>query len=85
MQVDQQQREAGQPLLTIHDLLFLVRLADNDGAEEVMPVGGHVLTFMLGLVLFEKRRGEVGDEFDDLLGLPLVFALVVVDAVLGVA
>ena len=32
VQVDQQQREAGQPLLPIHDLLFLFRVADDDGA-----------------------------------------------------
>jgi hypothetical protein len=37
------------------------------------------------LVLFQKRRREVGNQLNHLLGLPLVFALVVVDAVLGVA
>lgn len=50
-----------------------------------MPVRGYVLALVLWLVLFQECRGEIGNQLNDLLGLPLVFALVVVDAVLGVA
>ena len=50
-----------------------------------MPVRGHVLALVLWLVLFQECRGEIGNQLNDLLGLPLVFALVVIDAVLGIA
>ena len=57
-------------------------LRNDDGAEVVAGILRDVLAGVVGLVEVEELRRQVSDQFGDLLGLPLVLALVVVDGVL---
>ena len=81
-QVDEQEGEGREALLAIDDGVFAS--GEDDAAHEVNAVLGDVLAFVGGVVVDEEFVGQVVDEFLDLLVLPRVFALVVVDGVLRV-
>src|SRR5690606_29679609 len=79
---DQQQRQSRQPLLTIDDELLAFLVADDDGAEEVVPVLGHCAAVVAGLMAFQKLARQILDQLRELLVPPAVLALIVVDGVL---
>ena len=81
-QVHQQQCQAGEPLLAIDDVVGALLLADDDGAEEVVRIILHLLPLVTGLVVLEELPAQVVKQLLDLLGLPLVLPLVVIDGVL---
>ena len=83
LEEDQEQRQRGQPLLAVDDELLAVLVADDDRAEEVVAVVGHGAALVAFLVALQELGGEVVDQLRDLLLLPLVLALVVVDRVLA--
>ena len=77
--MDQQKRQRCEPLLAIDDEPLPVFLRHDDGAKEVLPILGHGPAFVMGLVVLEKARREILNQFSDLLRLPLVVTLIVVD------
>ena len=83
LEEDQQQRQRGEPLLAVDDELLAVLVADDDRAEEVVAVVGHRAALVAFLVALQELGREVVDQLRDLLLLPLVLALVVVDRVLA--
>ena len=82
LQEDQQQRERRQPLLAVDDELHAVLVADDDRPEEVVAVVGHIGALVARLVALQELGRQVSHQLSDLLRLPLVLALVVVDGVL---
>src|SRR5690606_18909924 len=83
VQEGEEQRQRGQALLAVDDELLPLFVADDDGAEEVVAVVGNGAALVALLVALEELRREVGDQLGELLPLPLVLALVVVDRVLA--
>ncbi len=81
-QVDQEKRQGRQALLAIDNEPLPVLVADDDRAEKVVAVASHGPALVHRLVVFLEDLDEIVDELGDLLGLPLVFALVVIDRVL---
>lgn len=85
LQVSEQhkeQRQAGEPLLAVHDVADTLLLADDDETEEVVRVVGDLAARVGWLVLLQELVAEVVKQLVDLLLVPLVLALVVVDRVL---
>jgi hypothetical protein len=80
-QQDEQQREAGQALLPVHDVADALLLADDDGAEEVVRIVGHFAARVRRLVFLQELVAEVVNQFADLLFVPLVLPLVVVNRI----
>jgi hypothetical protein len=78
-QEGEQKGEARQALLAVDDEGFAALLGDDDGAEVVTGILGDVLAGVTGLVEVQELGRQVGDQLGDLLGLPFVFALVVLD------
>jgi hypothetical protein len=85
VQMDEDQRQRREPLLPVDDELASVLVADDDRAEEVVAVVLDGAALVPRLVALGEFLGEVGDELVDLLALPTVFPLVVVDRELGTA
>ena len=78
----QQECETCQALLTVDDERPTALLGDDDGSQIVARILGYILARVTRLVQVEELRGQIVNEFSELLGLPLVLALVVVDRVL---
>ncbi len=85
VQVDKQECQCRQALLPVDDEVLAVLVADDDRAEEVMPVLFDLLAGVPLLVVGLEATGEVVDQLRHLLVLPAVLALVVVDGVLRAA
>src|SRR6266702_8434946 len=83
VEVDQEERNGGKALLAVDDELLPVFVADDDGTEEVVAVVLDSAALVPGLVAVKKLLREVIDQFGNLLALPAVLALVVVDRELG--
>ena len=83
LQVDEEQRQRRQPLLAVDDELLAVLVADDDRAEEVVAVLGDRAALVALLVAVQELAPQVVEQLRDLLLLPLVLALVVVDRVLA--
>jgi len=79
MQEDEEQRERCQTLLTVDDVALAPFLVDDDRTEEVGTIPLNLPTLMIGFIVVEKLRFKVLYEFSDVLRLPLVLALIVVN------
>ncbi|OPZ47637.1 MAG: hypothetical protein BWY92_01736 [Firmicutes bacterium ADurb.BinA052] len=69
-------------MLPIYDVASSILVAYDYRAQEVVGVLFDSAPFMFGLIVLQELRRQVLDEFHDLLTLPLVLALVVVNRVL---
>jgi hypothetical protein len=80
-QIEEEQCEAGQALLAIHDVIDGVLLADDDRAQEVVGIVCNLPPFVVGLILLQEFGTQVVDQLVELFVLPFVLALVVVNRV----
>lgn len=79
VEADEEQREGGHALLAIDQVVLPAPLAHDDRAEEVLPVVLHRRGVITRLVVAEELALEVREQLLDVLLLPLVLALVLVD------
>jgi hypothetical protein len=79
---DQEQCQRSKPLLSVDDELLPILVADDDRPQEVVAVVRDGAALVAFLVALEEFIGEVLDEFGDLLLLPFVLALIIVDRIL---
>jgi len=84
VQVDEEQGQRGEALLAVNDVALAFFLAEDDRAEKVVAIFDDCITVMVGFVVFQKFPTQVVNEFNELFGLPLVFALVGVNGVAAV-
>lgn len=80
-QKNQKQREAGEPLLAVYDVADTFLLADDNGAEKIVRVVRDLAARVRGLIFLQKLVAQVVHKLANLLLLPLVFALVVINGV----
>ena len=79
VQANQQQRQRGHALLAVDQVVLAAALADDDGAEEILSVAADCGRLVAGLVVAEELGLQVRQQLVDVLLLPLVLALVLVD------
>src|SRR5262245_57650682 len=79
VEVDQEQRERCQSLLTIDDVVNSILVVDDDRTQEVVAVGFYLLPTVLRVIVVKESRGQVVNQFADLFGFPAVLTLVVLD------
>lgn len=78
---DEKQRQGGEALLAVYDGLHAVLATDDKWPEEIIVVMLDVYAGIPLRINVEKGRGQVGDELLDVLPLPTVFALEVINCV----
>src|SRR5450759_4899964 len=81
VQIDKEQGQRGEALLAVNDVALAFFLAEDDRAEKVVAIFCDCIAVMAGFVVFQNFSTQVVNEFDELFGLPLVFALVGVNGV----
>lgn len=81
VEIDEQERDGRQPLLSIDDVSLVVLAAQNDGAKEVVPIALDGCARVTNLVVVQELASEIFDELAKLFRFPPILALVVVDRV----
>jgi hypothetical protein len=81
-QEGQQECETCQALLPVDDERLAALLGDDDRSQIAARVLGYIHARVIRPVQVEELRRQIVDEFSELLGFPLVLALVVVNRVL---
>src|SRR5258708_40376507 len=78
----QKQGQRREPLLPIDDEFLAVLVADDDRPEKIVSVLRDGAALVAFLVALKELVSKIVDEFGDLLLLPLIFPLIVVDRIL---
>src|SRR5258708_6290602 len=84
VQKDQQQRQRREALLAINNEFLTILVAYYDRAEKVVPIVRHCPSLVTCLVAVEKLGRQILQKFGNLLALPLIFSLVIVDRIFAV-
>lgn len=79
VEVDQQQSQGGEALLTIDEETLGSAFCDDDGSEEVLSIVCCVRGSVALAVVVEERGQQVRDQLLNVAALPLVLALVLID------
>jgi len=83
MKMNEQQRQRGETLLAVDDVALAITFADDDRAKKIVAILLDFGSVMFRSVSIKESRPEVVEKFAHLLVLPFVFALIVINRILG--
>lgn len=81
MKVNQEQTQRREPLLSVDDVALSTFIADDNRPEEVAPICSDGLATVFRVVVIEKCGCQILDQIPNLLALPFVFALVIINVI----
>lgn len=68
-------------MLAVNNIFEAVSVAYDDGAEKVMPIFFNLGPLVTGLMILKKSSRQIIEQLLNLLCLPFVVALIIVDSV----